>query len=296
MKSNRSCRQLSKKYKKLNEMDSVRHLIEIALKEDIGSGDITTENLIAPDLEGTGVILAKEPLVIAGLDVARQVFEHLDPEVIFKSDYKDGDAVVAGDMVAHVEGKLRALLMGERTALNFLQRLSGIASHVRSYVDEVGKTKVRLVDTRKTTPGWRILEKYAVRIGGAHNHRMGLYDGILIKDNHIAVCGGVKKAVERMQKHRSHLLKIEVEVSELDQVKEALGAGADVIMLDNMDVRQIREAVGIVDGRAMVEVSGGITKSGLKQLADTGVDIISVGALTHAAKSVDLSMQIKAVE
>lgn len=296
LKSNRSCRQLSKKYKKLNEMDSVRHLIEIALKEDIGSGDITTENLIAPDLEGTGVILAKEPLVIAGLDVARQVFEHLDPEVIFKSDYKDGDAVVAGDMVAHVEGKLRALLMGERTALNFLQRLSGIASHVRSYVDEVGKTKVRLVDTRKTTPGWRILEKYAVRIGGAHNHRMGLYDGILIKDNHIAVCGGVKKAVERMQKHRSHLLKIEVEVSELDQVKEALGAGADVIMLDNMDVREIREAVGIVDGRAMVEVSGGITKSGLKQLADTGVDIISVGALTHAAKSVDLSMQIKAVE
>ena len=273
-------------------MHDVQHLIEIALKEDIGSGDITTENLIAPDLEGIGVILAKEPLVIAGLDVARQVFEHLDSEVILKSGCKDGDTVGNKEIVAHVEGQLRALLMGERTALNFLQRLSGIATHVRSYIDEVGKTKVRLVDTRKTTPGWRILEKYAVRIGGAHNHRMGLYDGILIKDNHIAVCGGVKKAVEHMQKRRSHLLKIEVEVSELDQLKEALGAGADVIMLDNMNIAQIREAVKIVDGRAMVEVSGGITQSSLKQLADTGVDIISVGALTHAARSVDISMQI----
>ncbi|NQT69834.1 MAG: carboxylating nicotinate-nucleotide diphosphorylase [Desulfobacteraceae bacterium] len=277
-------------------MDSVRHLIEIALKEDIGSGDITTENLIAPDLKGTGIILAKEPLVIAGLDVARQVFEHLDSEVILKPGCKDGDSVGDKEIVAHVEGPMRALLMGERTALNFLQRLSGIATHVRSYIDAIGKTKVRLVDTRKTTPGWRILEKYAVRIGGAHNHRMGLYDGILIKDNHIAACGGVKKAVERMQKRKPHLLKIEVEVSDLDQVKEALGAGADVIMLDNMDIAQIREAVKIVGGRAMVEVSGGITQSSLKQLADTGVDIISVGALTHAARSVDISMQIQAVK
>lgn len=276
-------------------MDSVRHLIEIALKEDIGSGDITTENLIAPDRKGTGVILAKEPMVIAGLDVARQVFEHLDSEVILKPGCKDGDSVGDKEIVAHVEGPMRALLMGERTALNFLQRLSGIATLVRSYIDAIGKTKVRLVDTRKTTPGWRILEKYAVRIGGAHNHRMGLYDGILIKDNHIAACGGVKKAVERMQKRKSHLLKIEVEVSDLDQVKEALGAGADVIMLDNMDIAQIREAVKIVGGRAMVEVSGGITQSSLKQLADTGVDIISVGALTHAARSVDISMQIESL-
>lgn len=276
-------------------MHSVRHLIEIALKEDIGSGDITTENLIAPDLKGTGIILAKEPLVIAGLDVARQVFEHLDSEVILKPGCKDGDSVGDKEIVAHVEGPMRALLMGERTALNFLQRLSGIATHVRSYIDAIGKTKVRLVDTRKTTPGWRILEKYAVRIGGAHNHRMGLYDGILIKDNHIAACGGVKKAVELMQKRKSHLLKIEVEVSDLDQVKEALDAGADVIMLDNMNIAQIREAVKIIDHRAMVEVSGGITQSSLKQLADTGVDIISVGALTHAARSVDISMQIQAV-
>jgi len=276
-------------------MDSVRHLIEIALKEDIGSGDITTENLIAPDLKGTGIILAKEPLVIAGLDVARQVFEHLDSEVILKPGCKDGDSVGDKEIVAHVEGPMRALLMGERTALNFLQRLSGIATHVRSYIDAIGKTKVRLVDTRKTTPGWRILEKYAVRIGGAHNHRMGLYDGILIKDNHIAACGGIKKAVERMQKRKSHLLKIEVEVANLDQLKEALGAGADVIMLDNMNIAQIKEAIKIVDGKAMVEVSGGITQSSLKQLADTGVDIISVGALTHAARSVDISMQIQAV-
>ena len=276
-------------------MHSVKHLIEIALKEDIGSGDITTESLVASELVGTGVIIAKEPLVIAGLDVARQVFEHLDSEIIFDSVYNDGDALAEGSIVSEIKGKLRALLMGERTALNFLQHLSGIATHVRSYVSEIENTNVRLVDTRKTTPGWRVLEKYAVRVGGAYNHRMGLYDGVLIKDNHIAVCGGVQKAVKRIRKHMSHLVKIEVEVSELDQVKEALDAGADVIMLDNMNINQMKKAVTLIDGRAAVEVSGGVTQSSLKQLADTGVDIISAGALTHAARGVDLSMRIKAV-
>lgn len=273
-------------------MNSIQHLIEIALQEDIGPGDITTDNLVGPDLEGKGVITAKEPLVIAGLDVARQVFEHLDNEVIFRAGYKDGDVIKDGGTVAEVEGKLKVLLTGERTALNFLQRLSGIATCVRSYVDELANQSVRLVDTRKTAPGWRVLEKYAVRMGGAHNHRMGLYDGVLIKDNHIAACGGIIKAVDRIRANVSHLVKIEVEVSDLSQVKDAMDAGADVIMLDNMNIQKIKEAVAFINGKAVVEVSGGITKKGLKPLADTGVDIISVGALTHSARCVDISMRI----
>lgn len=273
-------------------MNSIQHLIEIALQEDIGPGDITTDNLVGPDLEGKGVITAKEPLVIAGLDVARQVFEHLDNEVIFRAGYKDGDVIKDGGTVAEVEGKLKVLLTGERTALNFLQRLSGIATCVRSYVDELANQSVRLVDTRKTAPGWRVLEKYAVRMGGAHNHRMGLYDGVLIKDNHIAACGGIIKAVDRIRANVSHLVKIEVEVSDLSQVKDAMDAGADVIMLDNMNIQKIKEAVAFINGKAVVEVSGGITKTGLKPLADTGVDIISVGALTHSARCVDISMKI----
>ena len=273
-------------------MNSIQHLIEIALKEDIGSGDITTDNLVGPDLEGKGVITAKEPLVIAGLDVARHVFEHLDHEVIFRAGYEDGDVIKDGGTVAEVEGKLQVLLKGERTALNFLQRLSGIATCVSSYVDELANQSVRLVDTRKTAPGWRVLEKYAVRMGGAHNHRMGLYDGVLIKDNHIAACGGIIKAVKRIRANVSHHEKIEVEVSDLSQVKDAVDAGADIIMLDNMNIKKIKEAVEFINGKAAVEVSGGITKKGLKPLADTGVDIISVGALTHSARCVDISMRI----
>lgn len=277
-------------------MNSTEHLIKIALKEDIGSGDITTDNLVDPDLEGKGVIIAKEPFVIAGLDVACQVFKHLNANVIFIPVYIDGNLVKEGETIAIVEGKLRALLLGERTALNFLQRLSGIATCVRSYVDELKNKRVRLVDTRKTTPGWRVLEKYAVRVGGAHNHRMGLYDGVLIKDNHIAACGGIKKAVDRIRTRVSHLVKIEVEVSTLDQVKDALKAGADVIMLDNMSIEQIKEAAAFIDEKALVEVSGNVTKSGLKSLADAGVDIISVGALTHSAGCVDISMRIQTAD
>lgn len=273
-------------------MNSTKHLIEIALTEDIGPGDITTESIIDPDLEGKGVIIAKEPLIVAGLDVAKKVFEHLDSEVVFTPKYKDGDLVNNGKTIADVEGKLRILLMCERTALNFLQRLSGIATNVRSYVNELENTRVRLVDTRKTAPGWRKLEKYAVRVGGAHNHRMGLYDGVLIKDNHIAACGGVIKAIEHIHNKVSHLVKVEVEVSDLNQVEEAVTAGADVIMLDNMNIEQIKRAVTIIDGKAKIEVSGGITKKNLKSLADTGVDIISLGAFTHSARCVDISMQI----
>lgn len=276
-------------------MHSIKHLIEIALEEDIGPGDITTENLINKNLKGLGEVVAKEPLVIAGLDIARQVFEQLDPDISFRTNFSDGDFIEKGKKVLEVEGELRALLMGERTALNFLQRLSGIATHVRSYMDSIANKNVRLVDTRKTTPGWRALEKYAVRVGGAHNHRMGLYDGVLIKDNHIAVCGGIKKAIESIKNKLSHLVKIEVEVSDLDGVKEALEAGADVIMLDNMDIDQIKEAIEFINGKSVVEISGGVTIDSLNQLADTGVDIISAGALTHSARSVDISMRIKTI-
>ena len=273
-------------------MNSIQHLIEIALKEDIGPGDITTDNLIEPQRIGKGVIIAKEPIVVAGLNVAKQVFEFLDSEVIFRSEYDDGDVVKKGDTLAEVKGRLRALLSGERTALNFLQHLSGISTLVRSYVTELTDKNIRLVDTRKTTPGWRVLEKYAVRVGGAHNHRMGLYDGVLIKDNHIAAFGGIKKAIDHIRTQISHLLKIEVEVSSLDQVKQALEANADVVMLDNMTIKKIKEATAFINKRAVVELSGGITKSDLKSLADSGVDIISVGALTHSARCVDISMQI----
>jgi nicotinate-nucleotide pyrophosphorylase (carboxylating) len=273
-------------------MHSIQHLIEIALKEDIGPGDVTTDTLIAPQQEGSGEIIAKEPLVIAGLDVARQVFVTLDSQVAFTSDYNDGDTVTKGACVASVRGRLCALLSGERTALNFLQRLSGISTLVRSYTNELSGKNVRLVDTRKTTPGWRILEKYAVRVGGAHNHRMGLYDGVLIKDNHIAAFGSIKGAIDHIRTKASHLLKIEVEVSDLDQVREALAADADVIMLDNMEPVQIKEAAALIGNRAMVELSGSVTKDALKSLADTGVDIISVGALTHSARCVDISMRI----
>jgi nicotinate-nucleotide pyrophosphorylase (carboxylating) len=273
-------------------MNSIQHLIEIALKEDIGSGDITTDNLIDPQLKGKGLIIAKESLVVAGLNVAKQVFKCLDSEVIFKSEYDDGDFVNKDAALANVEGRLRALLSGERTALNFLQHLSGISTLVRSYINELSDNNIRLVDTRKTTPGLRVLEKYAVRVGGAYNHRIGLYDGVLVKDNHIAAFGGIKKAIDHIRSQVSHLLKIEVEVSDLDQVKEALESKADVIMLDNMTIKQIKEATAFIDNRAIVELSGGITKSNLKFLADTGVDIISVGALTHSARCVDISMQI----
>ncbi|MDM8551102.1 carboxylating nicotinate-nucleotide diphosphorylase [Desulfobacterales bacterium HSG2] len=273
-------------------MYSVLHIIETALREDLGPGDITTNNLIAPDAEGRGIIIAKEPLVVAGLDVAKQAFESLDPNVVCKPACKDGDAVGNDSTVLEVEAKLHTLLAGERTALNFLQHLSGIATHVRSYADTLGDRGVRIVDTRKTTPGWLILEKYAVRVGGAYNHRMGLYDGVLIKKAHIAFCGGVKNAIECIRNNVSHLAKIEVEVADMEEVREAVGAGAEVIMLNGMELSRIKEAVAFINKRAVIEVSGKITKSDLIPLADAGVDIISVGALTHGATCVDMAMQI----
>ncbi len=267
-------------------------VIESALREDIGTGDITTDALIPENTEGHGYVVAKEALVLAGLEVAGRVFLLLDPRVTFTALCRDGAAIDAGTRVFEVSGDLAAILKAERTALNFLQHLSGIATLTRSWVDMLKGTGARLVDTRKTLPGLRMLEKYAVRVGGAHNHRIGLFDGVLIKDNHIVACGGISQAVQRARAYTHHLVRIEVETATFEEVDEAVAAGADVIMLDNMDLPQIREAVKRINGRAMVEVSGSVDKQHLREIAEAGADIISAGFLTHSARAVDLSMRI----
>ena len=267
-------------------------LIDLALEEDIGTGDITTESLIPEDACGQAEIVAKAPLVLAGMPVARAVFQRLDAAIAFSQAMDDGSRVAPGTCLLKLEGRLRPLLTGERTALNFLQRLSGIATHVRHFMDSLPAGAARLVDTRKTTPGWRALEKYAVRIGGAANHRMSLSDGILIKDNHVAICGGIRAALEKARRAAPHTLKLEIEVGTPAEALEAAEAGADIIMLDNMGPEAIREAVGLIDGRALVEVSGGVTRDNLADLTASGVDILSAGALTHSAVAVDISMDI----
>lgn len=276
----------------MTSQHALHRLIDLALEEDIGTGDITTDTLIPEDARGEAVILAKAPLILAGMPVARAVFQRLDATLAFQDALGDGEAVEAGTCLLKLSGPLRPLLTGERTALNFLQRLSGIATHVRRYMKGLPTPSLRLVDTRKTTPGWRALEKYAVRIGGAANHRMSLSDGILIKDNHVAVCGGIRQALERARRSAPHTLKLEIEVRTPDEAREAAAAGADIIMLDNMGPETIREAVDLIDGRALVEVSGGVTRDNLAALAANGVDIVSVGALTHSAVAVDISMNI----
>ncbi len=273
----------------------LERLIDLALAEDIATGDITTDILIAPEARGRAAIIAKAPMIVAGLTVTRRVFKRLDAELNIAATATEGQSAVPGDVLLTVEGRMASLLTGERTALNFLQRLSGIATHVRRYVDMLEGVPVRLVDTRKTTPGWRSLEKYAVRIGGAANHRFNLSDGILIKDNHIAACGGIAEALDRARQSAPHSLRIEVETKTLAEVETALAAGADIIMLDNMGPEEIRAAVRLIDGRALVEISGGVDQENLAALAACGADIISVGALTHAATAVDISMRIEAL-
>lgn len=275
-------------------MDTVDHIISLALLEDSGHGDITTESILLESFKGTGVVVAKESFVLAGVEVAKKVFKLLDPSCEPYAPHTDGDSVNSGEVFFKVRGDLLALLKGERVALNFMQRLSGIATLTRTFVDALSSRRVRLTDTRKTTPGLRNLEKDAVRAGGASNHRMSLYDGILIKDNHIAVAGSIKNAVKAVRSRTSHLMKIEVETTTLEEVREALDAGAEVIMLDNMDFGQMREAVRLVNGRAVVEASGNVSLATLNRIADTGVDVISCGALTHQATSVDMSMRIVA--
>lgn len=274
-------------------MLQIDSIIANALAEDIHTGDITTLALQLKSGVVSGILKAKEDMVVCGLQVAARVFAILDKESIFKPRCADGDFVPCGAVIADISGDASSLLQGERVALNLMQRMSGVATLTSRYVREVQGTSARVVDTRKTTPGLRILEKYAVRAGGGINHRTGLYDGVLIKENHIAAAGGIAEAVRRARAYIPHTLKIEIETETLADVREALAAGADIIMLDNMDIPTMKEAVNIIAGRAVVEASGGVNLATVRGIAETGVDIISVGALTHSAPSMDISMLLE---
>ena len=273
------------------EAATFRDVLHRALEEDLGGGDVTTEATVAPDLRARGIILAKCDCVIAGLDVAAEAFRQLDPGVTFTVHKPDGSRCSPGDTVADVRGYAGAMLTAERTALNFLQRLSGIATLTRRFVDAAAG-RITILDTRKTTPGLRALEKYAVRAGGGTNHRFGLEDGILIKDNHIRLAGGVEAAMARM-KAADLGLPIEIEAQSLDQVGAALAAGANIILLDNLSLEETREAVRRITGRAKVEISGGVTLERMPELAATGADYVSIGALTHSAPAADLSFELE---
>jgi len=270
-------------------------IVRRALAEDIGTGDVTTEAVVPAEAYAVARAVCKSNGILAGIPVAEAVFRTVDPEVLFQSFAKDGEWGTVGFTIFEVRGTARSLLIAERTALNFLQHLSGIATRTARCVGLVHGTKARIVDTRKTTPGLRVLEKYAVRVGGGCNHRFNLSDGILIKDNHIAAAGGIAEAVRRARKNAPHLLKIEVEATTLEQVQEALDAGADAILLDNMPPELLRQAVQLVAGRAVTEASGGITEENLREIAETGVDIISLGALTHSVEAMDINMSLTLV-
>lgn len=267
-------------------------IIRRALEEDIGTGDITTSSIIDPKLRGIAQIMAKEDLILAGITVARRVFKILNPEVQFEESFKDGDIISDGKVIAKITGRVMNLLMGERVALNFLQRLSGIATLTHRFVEEVKEYPVKIIDTRKTIPGLRKLEKDAVKAGGGFNHRFGLFDGALIKDNHIVACGSIFEAMRKAREGIPHTLKIEVEVRDLEGVKEALNAGVDAVLLDNMDLETMRKALRIIDGNMIVEASGGVTLNNVEEIAKTGVNLISIGALTHSAKAVDIGMDL----
>ena len=269
----------------------VEQLVSMALNEDVGTGDITTETTIPEDKTAFGKFIAKEDMIICGLDVAEKVFKTVDKSIEFKANVKDGSLVKKTDIIATVTGNARSVLTGERTALNLLQRMTGIATRTNEAVRSIEGTNALIADTRKTTPALRVLEKYAVRIGGGTNHRFNLSDGILIKDNHIAVSGGIKNAVTNARKNAPHTLKIEVEVETKEQLLEALEAKADIIMLDNMTNEQMAECVKIIGGRALVEASGNMGEKDLLSVAKTGVEIISIGALTHTVKAADISLK-----
>lgn len=268
-------------------------IIKKAITEDINYLDVTTDYLIDENSQTTAYFVSKDDGVLCGINIAMRVFELLDENVSFKLEKNDGDAVKKGDIIATMSGKAHALLKGERTALNILQHLSGIATATNRCVKLVEGTCASVAETRKTLPGLRALQKYAVIVGGGKNHRYNLSDAAMIKDNHIDACGGIKKAVEAFRSKAGHMLKVEVEVRNFEELNEALEAGADVIMLDNMNCEQMTEAVKIIDGRAKTEASGNITLDNIADVAKTGVDIISLGALTHSVKAFDISMKIK---
>jgi nicotinate-nucleotide pyrophosphorylase (carboxylating) len=264
-----------------------------ALQEDIGTGDITTLCCVPQEETSTAVFRCKQAGVVCGLEVGKRVFQLLDSSVQFEALVSEGTEVQVGDVVATVSGPSRSILSGERVALNLMQHLSGIATRTHALAQQVAGTGAVIVDTRKTTPGMRVLEKYAVRMGGGTNHRFNLADGVLIKDNHIVASGGIKNAVANARKTVPHTLKIEVETTNLAEIQEALEAGADIIMLDNMSCEEMRQAVALIAGRAKVEASGNMGSRNVREVAETGVDLISVGALTHSVEALDISLQFQ---
>ncbi|HOD29931.1 MAG TPA: carboxylating nicotinate-nucleotide diphosphorylase [Syntrophales bacterium] len=268
-------------------------ILRQALAEDIGPGDVTTEAVLTGDERGRARAIAKSDLVVAGAEVFREVFTLLDTSLKVALSRRDGDQARPGDTLAELNGRLGSILTAERTALNFFQRLCGIATLTRRFVEEIDGTGARILDTRKTAPGLRLLDKYAVRVGGGRNHRFALFDGVLIKDNHIAAAGGIADAVAKVRSTVAHLMKIEVECKNAAEVEEALTAGADAVMLDNMDLPAMREAVALVRGRVPLEASGNVTLANVRRVAETGVDFISVGALTHSVAAADISLDIQ---
>jgi len=274
-------------------IEALKPFIEYALKEDIGTGDITTNSLIPVDLQARATMIAKSSGIIAGLSVAETIFRMLSPDINWKTFVHDGDKIITGELILEISGSYRALLTGERLALNFMQRMSGIATMTHKCISELAGYPTKILDTRKTVPGLRVLDKYAVLMGGGTNHRIGLYDMVLIKDNHIKIAGGITNAVLQIKNGITGNLKIEVEVTNFDEVREALAAGADIIMLDNMTTLQMAESVKIINGQAKVEASGNMTIERLKEVAGTGVDYISIGALTHSVTAFDISMNIE---
>jgi nicotinate-nucleotide pyrophosphorylase (carboxylating) len=271
--------------------EDVDQLIRTSLSEDIGTGDITTLSVIDPSRKAYGRYIAKESGVLCGMDIVEQVYHTIDESVVLTRFFEDGARFCKGDLLAEVRGNAISLLSGERVGLNLLQHLSGVATRTREAVDAVAGTGAHIVDTRKTTPGMRVLEKYAVRVGGGTNHRFNLADGVLIKDNHIVAAGSITEAVKAARRRAPHTLKIEVETETMEQVREALDAGADIIMLDNMDNGTMAEAVRLIDGRAMTEASGNMGERDLRSVAETGVSMISIGALTHSARAMDISLK-----
>ncbi|MBI3579343.1 MAG: carboxylating nicotinate-nucleotide diphosphorylase [Ignavibacteriales bacterium] len=271
----------------------IDQIIETALHEDIGNGDLTTDSIFGTETTVHSIIIAKQAGIIAGLPVAERVFQKLDANLRWQPSFKDGDRVANNQTVAEFEGKQRAILSAERVALNFLQRLSGIATLTSTFVKAIHGLPVKILDTRKTVPGLRALDKYAVHVGGGKNHRMRLDDGILVKDNHIKLAGGITQAVRRLRETLGDQIKIEVEASSLAEVKEALAAKVETILLDNMSVEQLRESVALVKRKALVEASGGVTLSNVRSIAETGVDFISIGVLTHSPSAFDLALYIE---
>ena len=275
------------------ELKAAQTLIELALREDVGDGDITTDNIIPAETRRKAKMVAKADGVVAGLPIAEMVFRSLDKQLAWNVLTPEGSRVKKGDVMVEFEGTYRALLTGERTALNFLQRMSGIATMSAKYADAVKDFKTVILDTRKTLPGFRMLDKYAVKTGGASNHRIGLYDMAMIKDNHIEVAGGITKAVNAVRSNIKPGIQIEVETTTLAQVQEAIDAGADIIMLDNMNTETMKKGVELIAGRAKVEASGNMTLERLREVAATGVDFISIGALTHSVSALDISQRLE---